>query len=310
MSDQPTDLVFDALSRMKANRVAARASREALARLQSTTGGAPPGEAAPASRSPRPTERDLNPLSEPPRQKMAGKSIARTISGGGPGGLVDGVSAPTSATSHSSKAIRLEALRGPALACTQCAHLVKSRKQVVFGVGNPDAELMFVGEAPGADEDLVGEPFVGRAGQLLTKIIETMGFRRVDIYIANILKCRPEMPPGAPGNRKPTPDEMKVCKPWLLQQIDIIQPKVIVALGATAVEGLLDIERAGITKMRGTWKEFRGTPVMPTFHPSFLLRPTGDQLANKRLVWEDMLAVLTHLGRTITPKQQAYFLPK
>jgi len=169
---------------------------------------------------------------------------------------------------------------------------------------------MFVGEAPGADEDLVGEPFVGKAGQLLTKIIEAMGFRRPDVYIANILKCRPDMPPGAPGNRKPTHDEMNVCKPYLLQQIEIIQPKVIVALGATAVEGLLGIKHAGITRMRGTWQEFQGIPMMPTFHPSFLLRPSSEQLANKRLVWEDMLAVLDRLGHEITAKQRGFFLSK
>ncbi|MEO6741140.1 MAG: uracil-DNA glycosylase [Chthoniobacteraceae bacterium] len=208
---------------------------------------------------------------------------------------------------HSAK---LEALCSPVLACTKCPQLVQSRTQVVFGVGNPDAEVMFVGEAPGADEDLVGEPFVGRAGQLLTKIIEAMNFRRQDVYIANILKCRPNMPPGETGNRKPTPAEMNVCKPYLLQQIEIIQPKILVALGGTAVEGLLGMDKAGITKMRGTWKEFHGIPLMPTFHPSFLLRPTNEQNANKRLVWEDMLAVLAKLGHEISAKQRGYFLAK
>lgn len=208
------------------------------------------------------------------------------------------------------KSAQLDALRGPVLVCTKCPHLVASRTQVVFGVGNPDADVMFVGEAPGADEDVVGEPFVGKAGQLLTKIIEAMNFRRADVYIANILKCRPNMPPGTPGNRKPERAEMDVCKPYLLRQIEIIQPKVIVALGATAVEGLLGIEKAGITKMRGTWKEFHGIPMMPTFHPSFLLRPTGDQMANKRHVWEDMMAVLERLGHEITTKQRGYFLTK
>ena len=137
-----------------------------------------------------------------------------------------------------------------------------------------------------------------------------MGFTRDDVYIGNVLKCRPDMPPGEPGNRKPTPAEMNVCKPYLLQQIDIIQPKVIVALGATAVEGVLGMDKAGITKLRGTWKEFHGTPLMPTFHPSFLLRPTGDQLANKRLVWEDMLLVLERLGKPISEKQRGFFLSK
>jgi DNA polymerase len=164
---------------------------------------------------------------------------------------------------------------------------------------------MFVGEAPGADEDLAGEPFVGRAGQLLTKIIETMGFRRADVYIANILKCRPDMPPGASGNRKPTPKEMDTCKPYLLQQIEIIQPRVMVALGATALQGLLGVD-SPIGRVRGSWQNFNGTPVMPTFHPSYLLR--NPSMAEKRKVWEDMLLVLERLGRPITAKQRGYFL--
>jgi len=214
--------------------------------------------------------------------------------------------APTTGT----KAERLDALRPIVLACMKCPQLVRSRKQVVFGVGNPEARLMFVGEAPGADEDMVGEPFVGRAGQLLTKIIETMGLRRSDVYIANVLKCRPDMPAGEAGNRKPTPDEMRTCKPYLLEQINIIQPEVIVALGATGVEGLLNLEKAGITRMRGNWRDFEGIPVMPTFHPSFLLRPSSDQQANKRLVWEDMLTVMERLGMPINERQRGFFLPK
>jgi uracil-DNA glycosylase family 4 len=131
-----------------------------------------------------------------------------------------------------------EELRTQVLACTKCPHLVAFRHSVVFGVGNPTAELMFVGEAPGADEDMQGEPFVGRAGELLTKIIETMGFQRSGVYIANVLKCRPDTPPGTPGNRQPTPAEMQTCLPYLRQQIELIQPKVMVALGATAMRGL------------------------------------------------------------------------
>ena len=128
-------------------------------------------------------------------------------------------------------------LRTRVLACLKCPHLVTSRQSVVFGVGDPHAQLMFVGEAPGADEDRQGEPFVGAAGQLLTKIITAMGVSRESVYIANILKCRPDMPAGASGNRKPRPDEMTTCIPWLQAQIDLIQPEVMVALGATAAEG-------------------------------------------------------------------------
>ncbi|MDD5201059.1 MAG: uracil-DNA glycosylase, partial [Terrimicrobiaceae bacterium] len=140
-----------------------------------------------------------------------------------------------SATSPSMIAGRewtLDTLRAAALRCTECPHLVRSRKQVVFGVGNPRAELMFVGEAPGAEEDEQGEPFVGRAGQLLTKIIQTMGYSRDTVYIGNVLKCRPDMPAGSTGNRKPRPGEMQTCLPWLEKQIDLIRPGALVALGA------------------------------------------------------------------------------
>lgn len=196
-------------------------------------------------------------------------------------------------------------LRARALACVKCANLVAARTQVVFGVGNINADIMFVGEAPGADEDAQGEPFVGAAGQLLTKIIQAMGQSRSTVYIGNILKCRPDMPPGAPGNRKPTPDEMKTCIPYLLEQIDIIRPKVLVALGATAVEGLFG-KAIPITKQRGNWMSFQGIPVMPTFHPAYLLRNQAP--SEKRKVWEDMLAVMEHVSLPISEKQRGYFL--
>jgi uracil-DNA glycosylase family 4 len=197
-----------------------------------------------------------------------------------------------------------EALREVALACVKCPHLVKYRTQVVFGVGNPKAELMFVGEAPGAEEDAQGEPFVGRAGQLLTKIIQAMGFRREDVYIANVLKCRPDMPIGTPGNRKPTPEEMRTCLPWLEKQIDLIKPRVMVALGATAVEGLLGATTP-VSKVRGHWLDFHGIPVMATYHPAYLLR--NQSISEKRKVWEDMLQVLERLGKSISDKQRKFF---
>ena len=163
---------------------------------------------------------------------------------------------------------------------------------------------MFVGEAPGADEDARGEPFVGRAGQLLTKIIEAMGFRREDVYIANVLKCRPDMPPGVSGNRKPTPDEMKTCLPWLEKQIEFIKPRVMVALGATALEGLLGATTA-VSKVRGRWLDFHGIPIMDTYHPAYLLR--NQLVTEKRKVWEDMLQVLERLGRPISERQRRFF---
>ncbi len=196
------------------------------------------------------------------------------------------------------------ALREAALVCVRCPHLARSRTQVVFGVGNPNAELMFVGEAPGADEDAQGEPFVGRAGQLLTKIIEAMSFRRDDVYIANVLKCRPDMPPGSSGNRKPTPEEMKTCLPWLERQIELIKPRVMVALGATALEGLLGATTA-VNKLRGRWLDFHGIPVMATYHPAYLLR--NQSVTEKRKVWEDMLQVLERLGKPISEKQRRFF---
>lgn len=198
-----------------------------------------------------------------------------------------------------------EDLRKRALACVKCDHLVKFRKQVVFGVGNPDAELMFVGEAPGADEDQQGEPFVGKAGQLLTKMIEAMGLKRSDIYIGNVLKCRPNVDTAA-GNRKPTPEEMQTCVPWLKEQIALIQPRVLVAVGDTAVKGLVPGLKDGITRLRGKWLEFEGIPLMPTFHPAYLLR--NQSLALKRQCWEDLLAAMEKLGMPISGKQRNYFL--
>ena len=198
-------------------------------------------------------------------------------------------------------------LKQKILNCTRCPNLVASRTQVVYGVGNPFAELLFVGEAPGEEEDLRGEPFVGRAGQLLNKIIGAMEYTREDIFIANVLKCRPDMPAGESGNRKPKPAEMATCLPWLTQQIDLIKPKVIVALGLTAVEGLLGEPRT-MRDVRGKWLDYHGVPLMPTYHPAYLLR--NQTLAEKRKVWEDMLLVLEKLGRPISEKQRGYFLEK
>jgi len=215
------------------------------------------------------------------------------------------VAPAATALSPEVKAAAFLELRERALACVKCAHLVSSRKNVVFGVGNINAELMFIGEAPGADEDEQGEPFVGKAGQLLTKIIKTMGLSRETVYIANILKCRPDTPGQSAGNRKPTPEEMQTCIPYLHEQIDLICPKVIVALGATAVEGLLG-KTIGITRLRGQWRTYRGLPLMPTYHPAYLLR--NQALSEKRRVWEDMLQVMQKLEMPINERQKNYFL--
>lgn len=164
--------------------------------------------------------------------------------------------------------------------CVRCKLHGLGRTQIVFGVGNPRADLMFVGEAPGADEDIQGEPFVGRAGQLLTKIIEAIGLERGDVYIANVLKCRP------PGNRNPEPDEVEQCEPFLLRQIDVVKPKVIVALGKFAAQCLLKTNDP-ITRMRGREYKYRNAVLIPTYHPAYLLRTPSA----KREVWEDMKRV-------------------
>ena len=205
------------------------------------------------------------------------------------------------------KAAAMQELRERALVCVKCPNLASSRTGVVFGLGSIDAGLMFVGEAPGAEEDQQGEPFVGAAGQLLTRIIQTMGLSRETVYIANILKCRPDTPGQSTGNRKPTAAEMQTCIPYLHSQIDLIHPKALVALGATAIEGLLGAS-ATISRLRGHWQTYRGIPLMPTFHPAYLLR--NQALSEKRKVWEDMLKVMEKLGLPISEKQRAFFLPK
>jgi uracil-DNA glycosylase len=186
------------------------------------------------------------------------------------------------------KTSSLEELRTFIGDCTRCK-LAPLRKNLVFGVGNPNADLMFIGEGPGADEDARGEPFVGRAGQLLTDIIERgMGIRRADVYICNVIKCRP------PENRNPEPDEVAACEPFMLRQIDIVRPKVIVGLGTFAVQAVLKI-KTPISKLRGNWHEVRGIRMMPTFHPAYLLRNPAD----KRLVWADIQEVMKELGMPI-----------
>jgi DNA polymerase len=180
---------------------------------------------------------------------------------------------------------RWKELEARAMGCTQCV-LHRGRTKVVFGVGNRSAELVFVGEGPGADEDRQGEPFVGRAGQLLNKIMTAMKWNREDVYICNVVKCRP------PENRTPLPDEVAACNPFLVEQIELISPKAIVALGAPAAKTLLKTTQ-GIMSLRGKWHTYRGIPVMPTYHPAFLLRSYTEE--NRRAVWEDMKQVVERL---------------
>ncbi len=188
--------------------------------------------------------------------------------------------------------ITLNNFREKVSVCRLCP-LSKTRTTVVFGEGDPKADLMFIGEAPGYDEDQKGRPFVGRAGQLLTKIIESIGFKRENVYIANILKCRP------PGNRNPLPSEIAKCSPYLLKQIELIKPKVICALGKFAAQTLLNTETP-ISKLRGSFHDYRGIKLMPTYHPAYLLRnPAG-----KREVWLDMKKIAKELGLEITSRRK------
>ena len=214
---------------------------------------------APATRPPEP------PAAPPPARGAARGAYATTDRGCGSDGLL--------------------AVRRELGECTRC-ELAGGRTKLVFGVGDAAAELVFVGEGPGEDEDLQGEPFVGRAGQLLTKMIEAMGFRRDEIYIANVVKCRP------PGNRNPEPAEIEACEPFLRAQLAAIRPKVVVALGKFAAQTLLR-EASPISKLRGRWFSYEGVRLMPTFHPAYLLRSPGE----KGKAWEDLQLVMTELGK-------------
>ena len=214
--------------------------------------------------------------------------------------------APSVALPAGSKQEQWNWLKNKVLTCPHCLSHLYPGKKLVFGSGNLDAEIFFCGEAPGADEEEQGEVFVGRAGQLLTKIIEAMGIKRSDVYIGNIMNWRPETPNHV-GNRPPTQEEMEFCLPYLKGQVEIVKPKVIVALGATAVSGLLgpDSQRR-MRDCRGNWFEFNGIPLMVTYHPSYLLRNATN--AAKRIVWEDMLQVMKFLNMSISERQKNYFL--
>lgn len=194
-----------------------------------------------------------------------------------------------------------------------CRAQVRPGKQVVLGVGNLDAKIMFVGEAPGAEEEVQGEPFVGPAGQLLTKMIGGMGLARKDVYIGNIMNWRPQLPtaPGATqiGNRPPTEEEMRYCLPYLQAQIDVVKPTLLVALGSTAAQGLLGFGSfKALGEIRGLWRDFAGTPLLVTYHPSYILRSQSNR--SKRMIWEDLLKVMERAALPISEKQRNYFLEK
>lgn len=230
-----------------------------------------------------------------------------------PSGLAPIPSAPTVTLPTGDKAARWAALHELVLKDQTCCAHVRPGKKVVLGVGSLDAKIMFVGEAPGAEEEIKGEPFVGPAGQLLTKMIQAMGLKREEVYIGNIMNWRPEMPtaPGATqvGNRPPTEEEMRYCLPYLRAQIDVVNPALLVALGSTAAQGLLGFGSfKALGDIRGKWHEFAGKPLMVTYHPSYILRNQSNR--SKRMIWEDLLKVMERAGLAISEKQRGFFLDK
>ncbi len=210
--------------------------------------------------------------------------------------------------SGDSKAAKLEGLRQQAAHWAPATSLGSLREKMVFATGSPDAEIMLVGEAPGYNEEKEGEPFVGPAGQKLNDILKAMGVKREDVYISNLVKFRPAMPRQTTNNRKPTPEEMAACLPLVMAEISVVKPKIIIALGGTAAEGLLGLEGT-VGSMREKWHDLSGIPARVTYHPSYLLQSGGSNKV-KRSLWEDMLAAMEKLGMPISEKQKGYFLPK
>ena len=282
--------VYDELvRRQQAGEKSVYLSEEAVALLKETASQVP--EKAPATNEP---VVDIVPKKRP---KKVAKKTAKPV--------IEVPPPPTVELPEGDKQTRWEALREQVMGDEWCRSQVKAGKKVVFGVGSVDSKIFFCGEAPGADEEMQGEPFVGKAGQLLTKIIQAMGLQRTDVYIGNIMNYRPPMPTPV-GNRAPELNEMAYCLPFLKAQLEVVQPEVIVALGNTAMDGLMGHDpKRRITKIRGQWLEFDGVPLIPTFHPSYLLR--NQSLATKRLVWEDMLAVMDKLGMPVSEKQRGFF---
>jgi uracil-DNA glycosylase len=241
-----------------------------------------PAETPPESASPQIQPEQREPMTPRARAVVAAPAVEENL-------FAVANPKPESGVTDPAKALRV--VREDLGDCTRCPLHKQGRKQIVFGVGNPRAQLMFIGEAPGADEDQQGEPFVGRAGQLLNNMIKAMGLRREDVYIANIIKCRP------PGNRTPERDECETCSPFLMRQIAVIKPAVIVALGAVAAKALLAIN-APMSELRGHWYDFRGTKLAVTYHPAFLLRDPRQ----KKEAWKDLQMVMREMGIAVPAK--------
>lgn len=260
-----------------------------------------PGKTAKAAPSGKPEASTGGPSlvvpEEKPSRKVAAKSDATAKIPS---------EAPVVEIGGGSKREQWERLRETVLSCPVCRENLNPGKKIVFGVGDIDADLFFCGEAPGADEETEGEPFVGKAGELLDGMIKAMGLQREKVYIGNIMNWRPRTG-SSYGNRPPMDEEMAFCLPYLRAQVAVVRPKVIVALGGTATKGLLGLETKGqMGRLRGSWQEFEGIPVMITYHPSFLLHQGSVQ--KKRTVWEDLLAVMERLSMPISDKQRNFFL--
>ena len=258
-------------------------------------------EQVPANLAPKPDE-------SPPAPRRAPVAATRN-----PAAAVSIPAPPSVALPTGDKQTRWNALLALVQNDPVCQDHVRPGKKIVLGVGNLDAKIMFVGEAPGAEEEVQGEPFVGPAGQLLTKMIQGMGLKRSDVYIGNIMNWRPELPASANGeqygNRPPTEEEMRYCLPYLRAQIEVVAPELLVALGSTAAQGLLGFGTfKALGEVRGRWREFAGKPLMITYHPSYILRNQSNR--SKRMIWEDLLKVMERAALPISDKQRGFFLDK
>ncbi len=286
----------DELKRLKATGVrTVSVSEENLATLRGAVQRRPEGTGAKREMATTPSPQPLPPAATAPKETARPLPVASSLP-----------PPPVVALVAGDKPARWAALRERVLGDPVCRAHARPGKQVVFGVGDLAAKIFFCGEAPGAEEEQQGEPFVGPAGQLLNKMIQAMGLRREDVYIGNIMNWRPEMPTTF-GNRPPTAEEMAYCLPFLRAQIEVVDPALIVALGATAAKGLLGADNfKSLGEIRGQWKQFAEKPVMVTYHPSYLLH--NDTRRAKRAVWEDLLKVMERVGLPISEKQRGYFL--
>lgn len=291
------------LKRLKASGVKSLpVSEESLKKLRAAVAGrAATGVVPPAAVVAAPVEK-LAPVLAAPARAFAAKPV-----------VMETPAIPTPvpfALPEGDKTARWSALRERVLNDPVCRARVRPGKQVVFGVGSLEAKIMFVGEAPGGEEEVQGEPFVGPAGQLLNKMITAMGLKRADVYIGNIMNWRPEMPVDASGvqygNRPPSTQELAYCLPYLKAQIEVVNPELLVALGSTAAQGLLGVGTfKALGEIRGKWREFAGKPLMVTYHPSYILRNQSNQ--SKRLIWEDLLKVMERAALPISEKQRGFF---